>query len=733
MNPKISIIMPVFNAEASLGSTISHLKNQTLQDFEVVFVDDESADNSLSVLQRAAEQDQRIIVLHQPHSGAGAARNLGLACAKGEYVIFSDCDDLYTAHMLETLYTSAKANSADITACNYTGMDSKGKLYHQKGILESLLPKDCNIINRKNCPKHILRVMGIHVWNKLYCRSFLLENNLKFDVLSTCNTLSFVAVSMALAERITYVQDHLIAYRFPRLGNTKAATDLVSAIHSTMTQMDDLNDKAELIKAIARFGIDHYLEALKKYIKDFASPDAAYLYREAHQLFNTEPFLAVTLPDLGNGELYREFCTVQKHDYEAMCLLQSRRIIVSMTSYPKRIPTVHKALESIYAQTKSADLVVLWLAEEQFPNKEHDLPETLMKLVREKGLLIRWCDDLKGHKKYFYALQEFKNDIVITSDDDLLYPADMIESLHKSYLLFPNAISTMRTHLILLSEDNQILPYHDWIRETDGTMHQPSMQLMASGGAGDLYPPALFKQEFFDKDLVINRCLWADNLYVKIMELVSDVPVVLAHKIDPLRYVEDTQGETLFQINGELNQYDSQLADMITWVDAMFGPNILQNKLLSPNIGQHFCTTQEISRHINTERKIKRTALKNLEESLALMKLENCKLQSKLEQAHTDIAKAQRRSLEAETLAKKYHDEKMHTEEALCREQNNKAIGKQLKALGAQLRQQKSAGVKHLYFKFLLYYLAWIPEKILVGMMHLISHGFIATIKMRRK
>ena len=721
--------MPVFNAEASLGSTLSHLKNQTLQDFEVIFVDDDSADNSLSVLQRAAEQDRRIIVLHQPHQGAGAARNLGFTCAKGEYIIFSDCDDLFEPHMLDTLYTAANTSNADIVACNYTGMDAKGKLYHQKGILESLLPKDCTIINRKNCPKHILRVMGIHVWNKLYRRSFLLENNLKFDELSTCNTLSFVAVSMALAERIAYVQDHLVRYRFPRLGNPKAISDLVSAIHSTMAQMDALTCKDALMKAITRFGIDHYLEALKKYVKDFSSPDAAYLYHEAHQLFNSEPFRAITLPDLGNGELYREFCTVQKHDYATMCLLQSRRIIVSMTSYPKRIHTVHKALETIYAQTKKPDLVVLWLAEEQFPEKEKDLPDSLLQLVHEKGLRIGWCDDLKGHKKYFYALQEYRDHIVITSDDDLLYPEDMIESLYKSYLLYPQAISTMRTHLILLSEDNQILPYYDWIRETDGTMHQPSMQLMASGGAGDLYPPGLIKQEFFDRDLVVNHCLWADNLYIKISELISDVPVVLAHRIDPLKYVEDTQGETLFQINGEMNQYDSQLAGMITWLDARYGANILQQKLLSSDKGLQFCTIQKLSQHINTERKIKKTTLKKAEDALTLMQAQNTKTLHELENTRIAVAQAERKQLAAESSAKKYQEEKKRAEEALLLEQKKHAIGNQVTALGEYLRQQRSAGSKRLFLKYLLYYFARILAKLLTGTMYLIRHGFRATIK----
>ena len=721
MNPKISIIMPVYNGQAHLADTLRCLFSQSFLDFEVIWVDDGSADGSRDLLQEAVEADPRHRLLQQAHSGAGAARNYGLSQAKGDYVLFSDCDDLLQPQALETLYKTAVAAQADITACNYAGIDAKGTIHLQTGVQTGLF-RGKSVFCRKDCPKDILRAAGSMVWNKLYRREFLLANQLRFDELFTCNDLSFAAVSMAAAERIAWTKEHLIHYRFPRLGNPKALADVSAAVESTRSQLTALPCADSIQNAILRFGIDHYVGALKKNVKDFSAPEAAALYRKAHALFNTEGYLAYTLPDLGNGELYREFATVRKHDYETMCLLQSRKIVVSMTSYPKRIGTVHKALETIYAQTRKPDQVVLWLAEEQFPGKEADLPETLMSLVREKGLRIGWCEDLKGHKKYFYALQEYCNDIVVTSDDDLLYPADMLASLHKSYLLYPNAISTMRTHLILLSEDNQILPYHDWIRETDGTMHQPSMQLMASGGAGDLYPPGLYRKEFFDRDLVLNRCLWADNLYVKIMELVSDVPVVLAHRIEPLRYVEDTQGETLFQINGEQNQYDTQLVDVTEWLDEVFYPNILQEKLTDPALGLQFQAPSALSFHINTERKMNRVLRRQLEDKLK-------QAQDQAELARKQAAEAENARKQAEAAAEKADSARKQAEQSLRREQQGRPIGRQLKALGEDLHRRKQNGEQGLAGKFLLYYLAWIPEKLLAAMMHLMQHGLASTLK----
>ena len=118
MNPKISIIMPIFNAAAFLDDTLCHLKKQTLQDFEIICVDDDSTDHSLSVLQKAAEQDRRIIALHQSHKGAGAARNVGFSYARGEYAIFLDSDDQFSPVLLEKLYAAITEAHAPSTPRN---------------------------------------------------------------------------------------------------------------------------------------------------------------------------------------------------------------------------------------------------------------------------------------------------------------------------------------------------------------------------------------------------------------------------------------------------------------------------------------------------------------------------------------------------------------------------------------------------------------------------------------
>lgn len=115
-SPKISIIIPVYNMENEISICINHIKRQTLNDLEILCYDDGSQDNSLSVMQKLAENDPRIKVLYGPNRGAGIARNECLRVATGEFVSFLDADDeYYDETSLEKLYMAAKEHG--VTLC----------------------------------------------------------------------------------------------------------------------------------------------------------------------------------------------------------------------------------------------------------------------------------------------------------------------------------------------------------------------------------------------------------------------------------------------------------------------------------------------------------------------------------------------------------------------------------------------------------------------------------------
>lgn len=116
---KLSIIIPIYNVEPYLPQTIRSVLNQSFQDFELILVNNGSSDGSGKVCDRFADVDQRIRVIHQENSGVSVARNTGVAAAQGEYVGFTDSDDIIEKDMYETLVTLAQEHNAEIVQCEH--------------------------------------------------------------------------------------------------------------------------------------------------------------------------------------------------------------------------------------------------------------------------------------------------------------------------------------------------------------------------------------------------------------------------------------------------------------------------------------------------------------------------------------------------------------------------------------------------------------------------------------
>lgn len=119
MNQKISIIVPVFNAESSLHRMMDSLLKQTFDVFEVLLIDDGSTDSSGCICDQYAEQHEHIRVIHKSNGGVSAARQTGIEAAQGEYVIHADSDDWVEPTMLEELYKKAKEDDADVVICDF--------------------------------------------------------------------------------------------------------------------------------------------------------------------------------------------------------------------------------------------------------------------------------------------------------------------------------------------------------------------------------------------------------------------------------------------------------------------------------------------------------------------------------------------------------------------------------------------------------------------------------------
>lgn len=202
---------------------------------------------------------------------------------------------------------------------------------------------------------------------------------------------------------------------------------------------------------------------------------------------------------------------------------KAHNIVVSLTSFGQRIDNVSATIESLFQQWVKADAVVLWLSAEEFA--EHTLPESLV-CMQQRGLQVRFVEDLGPYTKYFYAFSEFPDSLIITVDDDTLYPADMIDQLYRAYLGNPEYIHCHRAHLMALDKRGKLLPYDNWAsdrgwKDASGT---PSPRVFPTGVGGVLYFPGSLHPDAFDKEKFLELCPRADDVWLKAMSLLQGTP-----------------------------------------------------------------------------------------------------------------------------------------------------------------------------------------------------------------
>lgn len=203
--------------------------------------------------------------------------------------------------------------------------------------------------------------------------------------------------------------------------------------------------------------------------------------------------------------------------------IRNDAVIVSLTTFPARIGYVHLAVKSLLNQTVQPGKIILWLAEDQF--RDTEIPKQLVELC-DCGLEIRCCDeDLLAHKKYYYAMQEFPDHIIVTYDDDIIYPEDSLEKLLKMHQRHPKAIICNRGREIAMEQDS-VAPYRFWKVSGRIPAGVPTYRVMASTGAGTLYPPRCMPEETFDIEKIRALALTADDLWMKVMSIRAGIPVV---------------------------------------------------------------------------------------------------------------------------------------------------------------------------------------------------------------
>lgn len=225
------------------------------------------------------------------------------------------------------------------------------------------------------------------------------------------------------------------------------------------------------------------------------------------------------------------------------------KVLISFTSYPSRIETVHKVVESLWKQTEKADEIILWLSILDFPRQYNDLPPNLKKLIGKNGFHIEWVNEnLKSHKKYLYSLQDSDN-IVITVDDDTYYANTMLSTLIESYRKHPYAVSARNVHVIT-RKGAGISPYKEWAESATEFIDEERMDLCAIGVNGILYPPCCKSKRWFNKEQIEKFAQNQDDLWLKFNEVIDGIPTVYTGMDEEDQVIEGSQESALYIANG---------------------------------------------------------------------------------------------------------------------------------------------------------------------------------------
>ncbi len=241
------------------------------------------------------------------------------------------------------------------------------------------------------------------------------------------------------------------------------------------------------------------------------------------------------------------------------------RLIVSLTSYPKRMYDIHLCLYSLLTQDLKPDKVILWLAKEQFPHRSKDVPKKVRDL-KKFGLEIKWCSDLKSYKKLIPALQQYPDTCIVTADDDIYYPQNWLRGLWETYQHTGAGVVAHRCHEAAY-EGDAFLPYAKWSKCIE--REDPAYTNFMTGAGGILYAPGCFHSDIMNVDKFQELCPHGDDIWFWTMALLNGTKIAIPPQpykdlvyTNPEREANANDDRTLFATNG-MGGNDVQLANIL--------------------------------------------------------------------------------------------------------------------------------------------------------------------------
>lgn len=211
--PKVSVVLPVYNGERFLCEALDCILNQTFRDIEIICVDDGSSDRTPEILDDYAEADARVQVVHIQNSGVSVARNTGMDLAQGKYLIFCDDDDLFEPDMLEKMVSKMDEFDLDICVPNGYKLDAAddNRIIKANFLKMKFVPQG-DFFTPKDAGKYLLNFSTFFIY-KMYRLEFLNERNVRFGTQDVEEDALFYTQALLVADRIAVLDERLFYYR----------------------------------------------------------------------------------------------------------------------------------------------------------------------------------------------------------------------------------------------------------------------------------------------------------------------------------------------------------------------------------------------------------------------------------------------------------------------------------------------------------------------------------------
>ena len=576
---QISVVLSTCNQVAWLEKVLWGYEAQDTKDFELIIADDGSRKETYDMLQKITPQ-LSFLVKHVWHEDKGFRKcdilNKGILAAQTDYLLFSDGDciprkDFVSTHLKlrrKGRFLSGGYHKLSMDISKDLSKDDilSGRCFNLQWMREKGMP--ASFKNNK------LTATGFKRW----ALNTFTPTKASWNGHNASGWLSDILSVNGFDERMQYGgQDREFGERLENYGihgmQIRYSTVCLHLDHARGYKTQDSIQKNRNIRKHTRdtnvqwspYGI----------VKDDLTGKTVKVNSWYDQYAREEEKLACYKQ---KGGIYRHLfsllcrrrraCFINKviRNYqqmgEAPVLLNHSGVVVSLTTFPPRIPQLHLMLKSILWQTCPPEKIIVWLSEEEFPAKLDNLPAELRDLTAN-GVVFRFVSgNLRSHKKYYYVFREYPDANVITVDDDLIYSRDTIARLLSLSYQYPNTVCGNVIRKIQ-TVGNSFSAYKKWTKINIMPVNS-SYQNVAIGCGGVYYPPHWYGDSLFDDKLFSEYCPSADDLWLKANELKEHIKVTGGGEFYP-RPIElpKTQNYSLQkQNNGKVNLNDRQWSSL---------------------------------------------------------------------------------------------------------------------------------------------------------------------------